>query len=218
MFVQAAAGRTRVMASARPAVRNVRPRAEFREHVTRPTRSHDGARGREPVASIGGITLLQPFAMELAAALLPARDLARVCATSSQHRGHAAALAHAALDAQHGLALPKNAILASMHSLDGVPDTLTIVIGDDKQADLLSRLDETVAFLREHLVQRRRNVLVHCGAGISRSGGAVVAWLMVRHGIGRDEALARVQRARQWVRPNDGFMAQLAAYENALSK
>ena len=94
-----------------------------------------------------------------------------------------------------------------------VPETLTIVIGDDKQADLLSRLDETVAFLREHLVQKRRNVLVHCGAGISRSGGAVVAWLMARHGIGRDEALARVQRARQWVRPNDGFMEQLAAYE-----
>jgi hypothetical protein len=69
--------------------------------------------------------------MELAAALLPARDLARVCATSSQHRGHSAALAQAALDAQHGLALRRrNATLAEIHSLDSVPDTMTIDVRD----------------------------------------------------------------------------------------
>jgi len=78
------------------------------------------------VASPGGSILLQPFFMEFAAELLPARDLARVCATSSQCRGHSAALANAALDAQHGLTLRKNATFADMHSLDGVPDTLSI--------------------------------------------------------------------------------------------
>ena len=64
--------------------------------------------------------------MEFAAALLPARDLACLCATSSQHWRHAAAVAHAAMDAQHGLTLRENATLADMHSLDGVPDTLSI--------------------------------------------------------------------------------------------
>ena len=116
IFIQAAAGRTRVMASTGPAVRNVRPREEMREP----------ARGKEPVASPGGSILLQPFVMEFAAALLPARDLARVCATSSQHRGHAAALANATLDAEHGVTLRKNATFADMHSLNGVPDTFSI--------------------------------------------------------------------------------------------
>ena len=70
----------------------------------------------------------------------------------------------------------------------------------------MASLDEIVAFMHQHLIQRRKNVLVHCGAGISRSGAAVVAWLMARHGVGRDEALAKVQLARKWVRPNDNFI------------
>ena len=49
-----------------------------------------------------------------------------VCIASSQHRSQAAALAHAALDAQHGLALRGDVTLADMHSLDTAPETLTI--------------------------------------------------------------------------------------------
>ena len=113
------------MASTRPTARNVRSRSEIRECATHPTGSHD-TRGNGFVASPGDNILLQTFFMEFAAQLLPARDLARVCALSSQHRGHAAALANAALDAQHGLALRENATLADMHIFDGVPDAASI--------------------------------------------------------------------------------------------
>ena len=106
-----------VMASTRPAVRNVRPRAELRERVTRPASSH---------RTRGGRILLQPFVREPIAELLPARDLARLCAVSRRHHDHAAALALVATHAHHGLALRENATLADMHSLDGVPDTLSV--------------------------------------------------------------------------------------------
>ena len=43
--------------------------------------------------------------MEMLAELLPALDLARLCAASTRQRSHAAAVAYAALQSQHGLAL-----------------------------------------------------------------------------------------------------------------
>ena len=104
------------MANTQLTTQNVRPRSEIRDCATHPTSSHETS-GNGLAASPGGSIFLQTFFMEFAAELLPARDLARVCATSSQHRGHAAALANAALDAQHGLAL-RDASLAEMHALD----------------------------------------------------------------------------------------------------
>lgn len=86
--------------------------------------------------------------------------------------------------------------------------TLTVRIGDDDEAPIGCHLEPIVAFVHEHRA-RCGAVLVHCGAGISRSGAACCAVLMHRHAIGRDAALARVRRARQWVRPNDHFMEVL---------
>lgn len=53
-------------------------------------------------------------------------------------------------------------------------------------------------------------VFVHCNAGISRSGALVVAFLILRCGMSLAEALAKARAARPLVRPNDGFMRQLA--------
>jgi len=89
--------------------------------------------------------------------------------------------------------------------------TLTVRIGDDREADLGSHLESLVSFVNEHRA-RGGGVLVHCGAGISRSAAACCAVLMRRHGISRDEALGRVKRARTWVRPNDHFMEVLSAW------
>lgn len=52
-------------------------------------------------------------------------------------------------------------------------------------------------------------VLVHCAAGVSRSGAMVVAYLMYTYDLDVDEALARVRKARPCVRPNNSFARQL---------
>ena len=101
------------MPCASPVARSVRPRR------ARTAGGHDAARHDDRKH-----LLLQPAIMELAAALLPARDLACLCATSTRYRSRAATLAHAAIDAQHGLTL-RAATFADMHSLDCVNQTLT---------------------------------------------------------------------------------------------
>lgn len=86
--------------------------------------------------------------------------------------------------------------------------TLTVRIGDNCEAPLGDYLEEIVTFVEAYRA-RSIPVLVHCGAGISRSGAACCAVLMRRHAIGSDEALRRVRRARKWVRPNEHFMEVL---------
>jgi len=48
--------------------------------------------------------------------------------------------------------------------------------------------------------------------GKSRSATCVCAYLMKRHGISPNEALAQIRQARPLCEPNDGFMKQLELY------
>lgn len=56
-------------------------------------------------------------------------------------------------------------------------------------------------------------VLIHCEAGMSRSGATLVAFLIhhLRRPMG--ECLVLAQRARSFIDPNEGFRAQLLAWE-----
>ena len=56
-------------------------------------------------------------------------------------------------------------------------------------------------------------VLVHCFAGSSRSGSAVIAYLMASKQWDYMTALRFVQSKRQLVRPNLAFGKQLIAFE-----
>ncbi|EPY28410.1 dual-specificity protein phosphatase [Strigomonas culicis] len=57
------------------------------------------------------------------------------------------------------------------------------------------------------------NVGVHCMVGVSRSASAVIAYLMKKTGLPRDDILSFVRTSRPVVGPNPGFMAQLALWE-----
>ena len=64
---------------------------------------------------------------------------------------------------------------------------------------------------------------VHCAMGISRAPCAVIAWLMRERRMTRDDATEFVRARRSVIRPNKGFMEQLAALEkqwldNAIKK
>lgn len=56
-------------------------------------------------------------------------------------------------------------------------------------------------------------VLVHCIMGISRSATITIAYLIIKKGLRAKEALEKVKKGRD-IRPNDGFLKQLAQLDN----
>eukprot|EP00927_Polykrikos_kofoidii_P082315 TRINITY_DN8156_c0_g1_i2.p1 TRINITY_DN8156_c0_g1~~TRINITY_DN8156_c0_g1_i2.p1 ORF type:complete len:386 (-),score=41.45 TRINITY_DN8156_c0_g1_i2:16-1125(-) len=89
---------------------------------------------------------------------------------------------------------------------------LTVAIGD-RVADIASHFPSIICFMEEQLCKREQNVLVHCGAGVSRSSASVIAYLMWKTGQGFDEQLAFLKGRREWVRPNSCFEEQLRAFD-----
>lgn len=90
----------------------------------------------------------------------------------------------------------------------------SVNIGDNSEVQLIPHIADIVRFQDSNLCEGR-NVLVHCGAGVSRAGSAVVAYLMWKRRMSYEEALAFVQKRRPWVRPNNGFATQLKEYNFA---
>jgi hypothetical protein len=89
--------------------------------------------------------------------------------------------------------------------------TRSLPVNDDAGEDITRVCAEARALLDEASA-RGVTVLVHCAAGVSRSGSVVVDYVRARLGL-RDahEALARVRASRPQVAPNTGFMRQLCA-------
>ena len=59
-------------------------------------------------------------------------------------------------------------------------------------------------------------MLVHCGAGVSRSASLCIAYLMRRFGWNAARARKHCQSRRSLVNPNDGFWRSLCAFEQVL--
>lgn len=76
-------------------------------------------------------------------------------------------------------------------------------IGDGR--DLADYLEDATAFIAAHIA--RGCVLVHCGAGKSRSVAVVVAYLCRYAGMSYAEALALVKARRPGAAPCDAFAA-----------
>lgn len=73
--------------------------------------------------------------------------------------------------------------------------------------DLADYLDDVTAFIAAHI--HRGCVLVHCGAGRSRSVAVVVAYLCRFAGMSYSEALAFVKARRPGAAPADCFKASI---------
>eukprot|EP01121_Diplochlamys_sp_Union-15-3_P018017 TRINITY_DN6470_c0_g1_i1.p1 TRINITY_DN6470_c0_g1~~TRINITY_DN6470_c0_g1_i1.p1 ORF type:complete len:184 (+),score=19.24 TRINITY_DN6470_c0_g1_i1:21-572(+) len=93
---------------------------------------------------------------------------------------------------------------------------LWVNVEDECLANLLSTFQTVFRFVDRG--RRRGNVLVHCGAGVSRSATIVIAYLMYKrpekfktHNIAMDF----VRQKRKIISPNKGFIIQLKVYQEA---
>jgi hypothetical protein len=77
------------------------------------------------------------------------------------------------------------------------------------------QLLEGVAWIDARAAEGKK-VYVHCAAGRGRSVSVVVAWLVKRHGLATDEALARVQAVRRAARPTSWQLASVRRLEKKL--
>jgi hypothetical protein len=73
------------------------------------------------------------------------------------------------------------------------------------------------AFKRiDQAMREGKRVFIHCSAGVSRSSTLVIAYLMHKLGVTRDQAFAYVYERRPFIRPIPVFMAGLKAFEKTV--
>lgn len=87
---------------------------------------------------------------------------------------------------------------------------------DNPFEELLRFIPVGVTFIEEARRTRGR-ALVHCAAGVSRSGAMMIAYAMYHEGLRVDAALARVRQYRPGVDPYN-FMHQLREFEGQLER
>ncbi|MDB9787138.1 dual specificity protein phosphatase family protein [Bacteriovoracaceae bacterium] len=94
---------------------------------------------------------------------------------------------------------------------------LNLELDDYEDQSILKEIISTSENIRKFLKKnRRKNVLVHCFAGMSRSCTLVIGHLMITEGLRLDVALEKVQNGRNVCEPNSGFMNQLRELEQNL--
>lgn len=88
---------------------------------------------------------------------------------------------------------------------------LHIDVYDWESEPIHQHFDTAIKFIDSH-----QRVLVHCGAGASRSPTIVLAWLMGKRGKSLRCSYDHVKAIRPFIQPNEGFMQQLIDFERRL--
>ncbi|THH32571.1 hypothetical protein EUX98_g1620 [Antrodiella citrinella] len=91
---------------------------------------------------------------------------------------------------------------------------LHIEVTDTDDTDILTHFIPVITFIQKEL-DKRRGVLVHCFAGISRSATLVAAYLMYTRGLDPADALKHIRQYRSNVNPNEGFLIQLDIFHKS---
>ena len=94
-----------------------------------------------------------------------------------------------------------------------VSDHAVLEVDDKPEVDLLSHLNEALAWLDHVLSKNKGAVLIHCAQGVSRSVSVCVAYLMARKKMSLKSALKYVRSRRAVANPNVGFRRQLKLFE-----
>jgi protein-tyrosine phosphatase len=81
---------------------------------------------------------------------------------------------------------------------------------DSENEKISKYFEESNLFIKSGLEAGK--VLVHCGAGISRSVSLIIAYLIENANLPYSEAVKFVKEKRAVAKPNDGFDKQLRSY------
>jgi dual specificity MAP kinase phosphatase len=81
----------------------------------------------------------------------------------------------------------------------------------DNTAPTIAQLDEGVAFI-QRIIAAGGNVYVHCGSGVGRAPSLAAAYL-IAEGSTLDDAVAKIQKARPFVRILPVQLERLREYE-----
>lgn len=95
---------------------------------------------------------------------------------------------------------------------DGELSYLKLPVEDNWEGDLVKLFPKAFAFI-EKAIDCRKNVLVHCVGGVSRSSTVVIAYLMLKHGYSLNDAFDHVKAKKSNISPNFNFMQQLLDIE-----
>lgn len=92
---------------------------------------------------------------------------------------------------------------------------LKMTVADVHTQDITPYFNPSYDYIEEARASNS-GVLVHCGAGVSRSASLCIAYLMRRSGWNAARARKHCQARRSLVNPNDGFWRSLCAFEQVL--
>eukprot|EP01004_Peranema_trichophorum_P010761 NODE_958_length_2221_cov_40.483794_g819_i0.p1 GENE.NODE_958_length_2221_cov_40.483794_g819_i0~~NODE_958_length_2221_cov_40.483794_g819_i0.p1 ORF type:complete len:607 (-),score=74.48 NODE_958_length_2221_cov_40.483794_g819_i0:319-2139(-) len=90
--------------------------------------------------------------------------------------------------------------------------TLFVDLDDSERGGLLNQLAVCFAFMDEATMEGGA-VLVHCLAGVSRTGALIIAYLMYHCRLTLKDALHYAWKKRPILQPNDGFVVELFQLE-----
>jgi len=85
---------------------------------------------------------------------------------------------------------------------------------DVDESDVRKEFPQCFEFIDEG--RDKGGVLVHCNAGVSRSATVVIAYVMQKELMSYPVAYEHVKQRRACIKPNAGFVVQLAAYSKEL--
>lgn len=89
---------------------------------------------------------------------------------------------------------------------------LKLKLEDSRKQDIRPVFEQAFATI-DHARSTGGRVLVHCVAGVSRSATLVLAYLVCRERMWLRDAIRFVRQRRYVIKPNTGFLQQLARFE-----
>ena len=88
-----------------------------------------------------------------------------------------------------------------------------INIDDTQNANIIQYFKECLYF-----IDGKEKILVHCGAGISRSATIIIAYIMWKEKKSLNDAIKFVKSKREEISPNSGFIEQLKIFEKLINE
>lgn len=103
-----------------------------------------------------------------------------------------------------------------MHVLRACRSNITVLFSENEPTANIAQYFEPVYEFIQGIEMKRGRVLVHCGAGASRSATLCAAYLMRTRQWGVDYTLKYLKERRNQVNPNRGFISALLEYQKNL--